>query len=705
MAFAPLPKWSGPPPKYSAHTASSSASSATPRSPGGFQSLRSALGSLGSFIIVGGTILTLCVLGFLIFLWTGEGPTGGQDASPGWRWFVLGQRITQVITLSTVLIRLVVAAQATVCTILIAAVVLEKHGIPLSKLAEVSVFRSINDGPLRMAWILMTSGPRAALVPTIATTVMLLGFVATQFMSTILVTDLRLALLVSDPRIDTVALQMSNSFADSLYPQNTFSRRPAFIPFGERNISEISPLPNQSGVSDTGILQRVFIPVPETNRTSLRSYQGKVYAMNSRFVCVRPVLEHLELMVTPGAQTVSSNFGVFISAGIDFNASLAKAQLEYPTGCDDGACFRTASWFNCTLPWVADVSFGSSSALCLPDGYNAYVPTNAWAINDAPLSNTSEVFVITRTNATAGSYNAAGTIPLPGQLTADAEWVTYVAENAVSIDLSLCFQQLDFDFCDARLSAESDLSAPSPSWEPGILGWNTTSLQSFLGIVNPNSNASDRGIYTVENIANSAKTNTTWDFTARLVTHIYAFPDVQNISVFLSPKAGGFSSALADTELQAVFTDVLAATNRPGVALQSMLTAMAGSAISEDLLQFDMLGNVTTASSVTVLTPRHSGGLVAVLVIVCVDIACAIAITWLFLTNTRFSAQGDFWHAVSQIVSPDTAWILRRSSQAKDRDIKGLLCSKNIVVRVGRAPGGERVVVMPVHPEDNDTAL
>ncbi|KAK0704360.1 hypothetical protein B0H67DRAFT_464300, partial [Lasiosphaeris hirsuta] len=623
--------------------------------------LRAALGILGSVTILLGSLVVFGVLGFLIFLWTGEGHGGSERASASWRWFVIGERITQAITLSTVVIRFIIVGQATICTSLVAAVILERHGIPLSKLAEVSIFRSINDGPYRLSWVLITNAfSKASIFPTLLITILVFGDIATQFLSTMLVTDLQLDLLVGDPVNEILMLEMSNSFSGSIYPHNTFSRQPTYAPFGENNVSAISPLPNEKGLSDTGIMQRVFVPVKETNRTSLRSYEGKAYAMNSRFVCVPPVLEKPHITLVPGPKEVSDANGYFISAGIDIAGTLADAGLEFPPDCDGGSCFAGSSAFNCSLPWVEKAAYGIPTALCLPDGSNAYSPYPSWAINDRPLSNRSEILLIIRSNTTNVDFTMPGTSPIPeSHVSNEAEWKIYSALNhSVAIELSLCFQQIDFDFVTAHLTTPTDLQAPIPGWAASTYDWNTTSIQSFLGTApspspssSSSSSSSSRGIYTIASLTSPLKTHTTWDLTARLVTHVYlASADaLQNVTLFMAPKAGGFQTVLADMSLQALFADTLSATNRPALALQSLMTTMAASAVSEALRQFDVPGAATTASSVLALHPRGVRGLVAATVVVLVDVLVAGVIVGVFLRQTRFSAQGDYWHAIGQV--------------------------------------------------------
>lgn len=89
--------------------------------------MRKALGSLGTFAVTFGTFVTLGIMGFLVFLWTGEGADSGRNALGTWRTIVLRQWITQAVTLSAVALRFINASQASLCTGLVAAMMLERY--------------------------------------------------------------------------------------------------------------------------------------------------------------------------------------------------------------------------------------------------------------------------------------------------------------------------------------------------------------------------------------------------------------------------------------------------------------------------------------------------------------------------------------------------------------------------------------------------
>ena len=273
----------------------------------------------------------------------------------------------------------------------------------------------------------------------------------------------------------------------------------------------------------------------------------------------------------------------------------------------------------------------------------------------------------------------SGNFRLRDEPSSHGEWITYnrtigglfgdemKTNGVLRLDISMCFQQVAFDFSDVKLATANDLVEPSVTWDPVTRSWNTSSVRAMLGVLNATSyNMSSQGSYTVESIENSAHLNTSQFFTNKIINNIYNSPNIQNTSLFMDTQGSGRSHIQPHIEYQAIFQDTLNTTNQPGVAMQATLTALSGSIINEAIAQFDGQENVTITSSVVVLAPRHFRGLIAVVALIAVNMLCGIVITIEFLLHTRYSSQGNYWHAVSQIISEHTAWILEDSTQSTD---------------------------------------
>ncbi|KAK2060738.1 hypothetical protein LY76DRAFT_568381 [Colletotrichum caudatum] len=675
--------------------------------------LQHGLGRLGLLTVGGGTALVLGILGFLLFLWAGEGPDDGRGAAVLWRWIMLSQYVTQAVTLLTVLLRFAITAQASIYTSLIAGVVLERHGVPLSRVAEVSIIRCTNDGPLRLAWLLVTSAWKSYLQ---AGLVMLLLFttVTIQFSSTFLVSDLAVSSIIGDAKNETLEAYMSSEVISLNRQMNNWPLRPlAYVPFGEGSPAA-DARPNQLGVSDTEAVRRTFLPVPGAKLSTLRRYAGGTYGFESRFVCMRPsVSASLSVrMPPPFSDTVP--FFLQVNGNLSYSSMFREAGMPLPPNCQDGSCFPPS--FNCSIPQFqlaqAQARQGFADSLCVPNGTNARPSAQNHTISDEPVTAYSQVFLFFRNNGTHDLWRGPGGLFLRGDFAlgntsaTDGEWITWeraiggrapggerIEKGALRLDMSICFQQLAFNYAEAELSSDKDLGGAQVSWDAEAMAWNTTEVQRLMGVGPRGANATGRGIFSVSSTGDPRRLNATQYLTNKLVNDLYNSPRANNVSVFMDPRSSGISDVKPHVEYQAIFADVLGATNRPGVAMQSALTALSGSVIQEAMPQFDVGEEAALTASVRVLTPRGFRGLLIVFGVVALNMACGLAVVLAFAVQSRHSSQGNYWQGVAQIVSDETAWILEGATASSDGHVEDELRSADDRVVVSQSERSGRVRV------------
>ncbi|KZL71991.1 hypothetical protein CT0861_01230 [Colletotrichum tofieldiae] len=682
-------------------------------SPSYVDRLQHGLGNIGLATIGGGTTLVLGILGFLLFLWAGEGAQDGNGAPDFWRSIILGQHITQAITLSTVLLRIAITAQASIYTSLIAGVVLERHGVPLSRVAEVSIIRCTNDGPLRLAWLLVTSA-RKSCVQAGLVMLLLLTTVTIQFSSTFLVSDLGFASLVGDVRDTTLKVHMSREVISLNRQMNNWVLRPtSYVPFGEGPTAADSS-PNEFGVSDTKVVHRTFLPLSSAQLSTLRQYEGAAYGFESRFVCMRPSVSATLSVLMPPPLSDTLPFYLQVQGNLSYDNTFREAGLPLPPNCERGSCFP--SNFTCSLPQFQYAKTQErqrfTNSLCIPNGTNARPSAQNHTISDEPITAYSQVFLFFRNNGThdlwrgPGGRFLLGNFGLPNISSIDGEWIKYerairgrtlegelIENGGLGLDMSICFQQLAFNYADAQLFSEKDLKAAQVSWDAEAMTWNTQGVQRLLGVGIYNNNATNRGIFSVISTRNPRHLNATQYLTNKLINDLYNSPRTNNFSLFMDPQGTGISLVKPHVEYQAIFTDILNATNRPGVAMQSALTALSGSIIEEAMPQFDVKENATLTSSVRALTPKRFRGLLIVLGFVTLNMACGLAVVLVFMMQSQYSSQGNYWQGVAQIVSDETAWILEGATRSSDGHVEDELKGSDNLVQVSRSTQSGRVRV------------
>ncbi len=578
-----------------------------------FRPLRDGLGRLGAISIFGGSLLLLGVLAFLLFLWLGEGPGDGEHAPRLWRWIVLGQFTTQAITLSSVVLRVVTATQAAVCTSLVAAVVLENHGIRLSRAAEVSAMRSVNDGPLKLAWLLVRHA-RKCVAPATTACLLLAASVAVQFSSTLLISDLATSAVVGDAINETRPVFMNAGVLSQVININYWLQKPsAYEPFGEIPRGRTPPLMDR-GVSDTGAVKRVFLPIPQDERPTLRRYQGKAFVFHSRHVCMRPVMDAAVFALRE--PIVGNPTEIEVVGNMSYAASLQAAGLGLPANCAGGLCFSAG--FNCSLPTfqkASDKSFYGDfvAGVCLLDGMGALNSANKTELSGDPVTTDSQVFLVTRNN---GSYDESWTVQANGSAVginetfnlapaADGEWATAQLPNGVRFDFSLCFQQVAVDLSDVAVSRGRDVADPRLAWNATANAWDTTAVRQLLGLLGNAADAAGRGIFTWSRRPTRPRTSTRSNTTAcSWPTRGSYRRSRTSTPAPSSPLRPSASPVQPPVEYQALFTDTLRSTDRPALALQAAHTAMTSSIVDGFIAQYDVPGDVEAVSSVLVLVPR-----------------------------------------------------------------------------------------------------
>lgn len=426
------------------------------------------LGLWSCTIIAVGTAVTLAVLGFLTFLWIGEGPAGGESATYLWRTIMLSESwSTQTITISAVVVRTVAAGQAAVCTSLVAALLLERRRLPLSKVVPVSIMRGINDGPFSLVRESL-SWKHLQPICCVEMGLLLLVTVATfgtQFTSTILLSGFNTTTLVQFPQQLHHRVIFSSEAALNASEIGSFSQFPSsYASFGELE-SFGTPDPGPGGISDTGVKLRSFVPFQEQQRSKLRAYRGPAFSLKTQVMCMRPSMDARvswnKVITKRGSIRLPSIWGT-----ISYEKTFDEAALKDWALCSSFGRFDEGSQtvclpqnFTCTLPSRPSLMTGplTVTALC-------HLPTDVvWNTNPASQAEGVEmwndsnplwsaaanpwVYLTLSTNLTTDtvdkfSNHANSSIPLVSPISNAGEWQMYQILPTMALNVSLCFAGL-----------------------------------------------------------------------------------------------------------------------------------------------------------------------------------------------------------------------------------------------------------------------
>jgi hypothetical protein len=678
------------------------------------QSIKESLGLIGCIVIVVGSVLILAIMAFLIYLWGGSGPLpGGKQASPVWRSIMLNGWITQAITLSSLIIRIALALQASICTSLVAALILENYGVPLSKVAHFTILRSVNGGPFTLVYLM--SSIKSLTLPGVVIWVLFLGTLASQFTSTILVFDLDFASLVDFTHGRNVSFMMSESALDNFADQFNWGETPNYVPFGEVP-SKQNPGPNGAGVSDTGVLRRAWLPF-NSNITTLRNYAGPGWVVDSRVVCMRPSFKP-KFKINP--RDINFFDGTqFVSGTISYDEVFQKAGLDGPPLCAGDQCLPAD--FNCSIPGYIDPTRATPTFLCAPGiGNSTQIdPVNS-TIQEAPISEASIVLVLLSSDGTEEDWNSISNTNKSFTSYGDGEWTVFEMSQNFTVNMTLCFLTQTNNVANIRLDIGVNPKEPGTLWDIDTQSVDTTNIRNFMGVDNSTSTLQERGLFTIESvdISSSSSNNHNINSTLAEMNAIALFDDFTgniiiagdngdvtgNQTFFLCYDCDGFHNIFPSIEYRMLFQDTLTYTQRPALAIQTMFGVAAQMMHYGRSVWFDIFSESQVASSVTQRAPHRQTGLIAVMVITAVNLICIVFITVWFLVKARYTKLGNYWQAIAQVsASSDTRWILDKANGLTDNEVSHLLVGKDPKIRVGRSAETGRVEILEGRPEIQST--
>ncbi|KAI0530166.1 hypothetical protein GGR58DRAFT_508742 [Xylaria digitata] len=679
-------------------------------------SARQSLSLTGCITIFGGSVLLLPFLAFLLFLWGSAGPApGGAQATTLWRAIMLNGWALQSVTILSLALRAITAAQAAVCTSLLAALLAERRYSPISTIAKLSVLRGMNGNPLdllratspfKAQSIAKWSGQEFTLAAILALTSL-----AIQFSSTILISDFDATVLIQFPTQtrQNVALSESTLNLSSIGSYAEFEWRHGWPIFGGRGATNLAK-PDIRGLSDTGLQHRAFLPYDKGNRTILRSFKGPTAVMTTRVSCIPPTLDATFNPVYPDSTYPYGS----INGTILFNTTFEDVNLFANTCSYDRLQNRTAClppMFSCTVGnalWLT----GWIPSLC-----HLVIPEIESTIPDNPKTEFHNIedlldsragrwdrdvdpwdeaaywpFLVIATNAGIDllkNMNATGTRMLPLQpYQRYGEWSSFTLNGSFLINITLCSVGFNMSLAHVELSSIDDPREPSVELNKAEQSLDGERAQIFLG-ASEIQDPGERGILTLDKMQylNSTSSAAELDpFQPEMGTGSFSSFLFYNslvlwerlgllvrtwnsgLSVITCSPCWAWGYSLS-RDVAVVFTRIINTSGRAALAIDMTLYAVMSTWYYDLLPGFDVPGVVEASFSKSCSVPSRWQGIIAVISVVAIHLICVLVTTIRYLQLIRYSRQGNIWHAVSQLVSTSTHKILDMSNNTGDKDV------------------------------------
>lgn len=507
-----------------------------------------------------------------------------------------------------------------------------------------------------------------------------------------------------------------------------------------------------SGISDTGLTMRAFLPIDsQGNRSSVHKYTGLAAVVDARVVCVRPNI------------TILASYLDDLDRNREYRSLLFAGNVSIPMDLlKEAAASRVVpisqQSFNCSISQVSPDSDARYHPLdwdlsVCQLGQASGILKNAWALSNQPKEleryepSTSYLLVkfSNRTTSKGAFVSGINIMELHRILDGSrarlasrdrGDWTdVYPTNDGLTaadcmLSFSLCFQASETQYISVVASSIVPLVQPKYTYdsESGRIRFDEVRKQMLSP---PNTTVEQRGILSLEpqqwegNYGQSPPYLTNTDIGTALKINSQTNYSTAYLLQHYEGPAGR-----ADISIGGLLLEILGEGGTTAEAVQSMITTLVASRY-QDYVFFERAGTRTFPASradfVAVQIPGGPGratsraaGATRSYTLVMVAIAvhvltvsfvvvwfCKGKCTWISLptpltaTATRVTYLLESWSSISQVYSPMTVPYFKRAAFARDWEVKTWMEHKklhkeHIVIErsgaVQEAPSTERNV-------------
>jgi hypothetical protein len=661
--------------------------------------LQKRLGWYTITIAVFGFLGPLSALAFLIFLWK------SNIDSQLWRAIIANGWATRSITLASLVIRWSIAGQATICTSMLAGLVLERNGIRYSQAAAVSILRFVNSGPFNLLSPILGSFSVFTFqsVTPFLILILLITSTISQFSSTALLSDLQSIMIPGNAENSSVAYGIAR-INPTYHTAGTrfFSVQAPYFP----TFAEYTEAPMVSeGVVDTGLAIRALFPiVSQPSRYVLRDYKGNATIFDSRVVCVRPEVSNLSIKFVGGSLNLLGTLRPGITTPIYSVPPQNKSKRAVVVDPDPPPPPPDFAVLNCSIARLNTVELmdDSLSTLC-----HVYFPSGTFV---SPITGSSkfrgQAFLMTNStnwnNLTPVDGVNFSTLSFTYQ--DNGEWLDVdlgfggVGNGSVQVSMTLCYLSYVTAYSEIHAYSDSNRTEPSLVYNVSDATFSSELVRQQLGATNETLNPDERGILPLTPKVWTDPANGTLDFAwANLDAwrSPAGIPEPSTPYTFILCIFCSAQGELLHQSHAQMVQDIFRDTHNPAIALQALFTTLLQMAYYSQSSQFGLTGPVQIQNFVVTQAPVGMRGLTIVIAILTVHLICVLGIIVKFMMASQFSMVGEAWHVVAQLVSDETDTLFVQSSVKTDEQVKRWLKMTHGNRRVGvqRNVNSERVEV------------
>ncbi|GKT44293.1 uncharacterized protein ColSpa_04474 [Colletotrichum spaethianum] len=668
-----------------------------------------ALGTLGLCIMVFGTLLIAAAVILLGCFWqmSMRARDGEIVHSQIWNRVIFSDWASRFVTITAAVLRVSLALQMGVFTAMIASLMIERAGVPISSAPLMSMLRAVSASPYNLiTWTTFSMPWRNRLIYTVAIVVSVLLVAGFQFASTALLSDFAAVNVTAPQTTADVSLYGDSDISgyDPLQGSKLWNSQPwTYFRFAEHPRTPRSEQLSDR-YEDTGSILRALPPFEaETSRSRLRRYQGPAAVLDSRVVCVRPNITDVDVSLegySSGGGSGQPSFEEFFARGSfgfldDFDGLIVKP----PSSFDRWA-------FSCVVPGGDTQNKTWDISICSPSSYSSgslyqglpVLSNSSFGATQSRLG--TDIFLMFKSTGSAESWRQIlqqfGKVTITDYASNSAVWEAdaanwttstdgiwarvHLPETNYSMSVSACFTTLGATFLNVSMSSESNEPEPSLSWDNATAQFNVDVIRNRYSTPGNGTLSSDsRGILTLdswesEHDAERVKLSASSTRLPSMSKFKYEVNLLPCGTLKAGPTGGDSSRALHYAH-STLFQDVMKTTGSLAEALQAVLTVTRQMEYYEYVPQFRRQWS-SPASYIMAeekVMPVQWLGFSIVVGMVGIHFFLLLCTTTLFLTLTQASWIGNVWMSISQAVSAETEDIIQKSTRKDDEEVEKMI--------------------------------
>ncbi|KAF5612806.1 hypothetical protein F25303_14315 [Fusarium sp. NRRL 25303] len=630
----------------------------------GRSSLMSQLGRVSTTVLASLFVVCLGCLTFLAFLW------GANENNSVWRTIVLAGWTARSITITSLVLRWATAAQAAICTSMLAAILLQNGAIPLPVAASVSIMRFNNTGPWSLLGTMKAKWHRGSVSIGLLTALLVFTTLSLQFTSTVLLSQVGIASIPVASLIPQTHYNIeTNGYTYNAMPSDapsfldlTPSRYPAFAEWSPDATTpqttaqqKAFPPENSTGILDTGSVLRALLPINnDEERSRVTEYHRFATVLDTRVVCMRPKLTNVEFTMDDGYQVLGLANINKTPAGLIQQEDLGSKNFSISFKCN----FAASAGGNYSEPdW--------SLALCHGSQEHSFQGISSF-MQSRREKETGDSYLIV--NATL--------VEAVGDLDDSDVWESVTrldSSGIVSVRLQITLCMTAFQAQRMIVNATRSTSIPpEPSliWDASKTSWNTEAVLQQLGALRPNSTTVERGIFDLS--------PSSWRWKTPPDGFSLSGEYFETADALYSVGWDPLYEGMVNSAQFSILKDTVMSTKNPALALQAYLTRLCFICYYDRIAMFDAIGPSLQVSLTQVTRPLGWTAFIIVAVVTLLHLVLILSVTLKFRRAGSLSLIQNTWAAISQLLGPMTEDWIRDADTVDDKTVKSWLKDRGL---------------------------